>query len=147
MSPAEESVTRTNLVWGTQQGCVCVLCFGLSRPAVRMTGNCECVPEERLEDSLSLCVCVSLFLPPSKVSPSSSSSHPILFCLISFIHPLPILSLSHYSISPIIPHLAWLRLLSFPLPLCLPIYILRTASSSTRRYNPPPQLPDCLTAD
>lgn len=145
MSPAEESVTRTNLVWGTQQGCVCVLCFGLSRPAVRMTGNCECVPEERLEDSLSLCVCVSLFSPPSKVSPSSSSSHPIPSCFVS----------SHISIlflffrfpttlfPPIIPHLAWLRLLSFPLPLCLPIYILRTASSSTRRYNP---TPSCLTA-
>lgn len=83
MSPAEESVTRTNLVWGTQQGCVCVLCFGLSRPAVRMTGNCECVPEERLEDSLSLCVCVSLFSPPQK-----SVRHPR--------HPIPShLVLSH----------------------------------------------------
>lgn len=147
MSPAEESVTRTNLVWGTQQGCVCVLCFGLSRPAVRMTGNCECVPEERLEDSLSLSACVSLCLPPSKVSPSSSSSHPILFCLISSIHPLPILSLSHYSISP---HHSPSRLAaiafvsSAPLPsdlhtpYCLLIY------SSLQSH---PQLPDCLTAD
>ena len=104
MSPAEESVTRTNLVWGTQQGCVCVLCFGLSRPAVRMTGNCECVPEERLEDSLSLSLRVCLSLPPPLKSQSVILVIPSHLVLSHLIHPsssysfaFPLLYFPHHS--------------------------------------------------
>ncbi|OJZ81587.1 hypothetical protein ASPFODRAFT_379074 [Aspergillus luchuensis CBS 106.47] len=102
--------------------------------------------------SLSVSVSLSLSLPLKKSlrHPRHSihlvSSLPIPSIHPS-IHPLPILSLSHYSTSspsfPIPPGCDCFRSLHH----CILIYILHTTLISSSLQSHPPQLPDCLTAD